>query len=120
MPELGGSGPDRLYEVTPQERVQRCTMEQLVDAVPCLPALDAPVPLLVEQLVTVLAEMEREEDVEMNRLEDRQVIAVPKISLDRVSKRCPRPRPRQGRPVGGSAYDHIVLFLAAADFRADH
>ena len=63
MPELGGSRPDRLHEVRPQEWVQRRTEEQLVDAVP----LDEPVPLVVEQLVTVLAEMEREEDVEMNR-----------------------------------------------------
>ena len=65
VPELGGTRPDRLVDVRPQELVQRRTVEQLVDAAPCLPALDAPVPLMVEQLVTVLAEMEKEEDAEI-------------------------------------------------------
>ena len=77
--ELGGTRPDRLVDVRPQERVQRRTVEQLVDAAPCLPALDAPVPLVVEQLVTVLAEMEREEDAEMNRLEDRILQRAPSL-----------------------------------------
>ena len=50
--------------------MHRRTVEQLVDAAPGLPALDAPVLLVVEQLVTVLAETEREEDAVMNQLED--------------------------------------------------
>ena len=52
--ELGGTRPDRLSDVRPQERVQRRTVEQLVVAAPGLPTLDAPVPLVVEQLVDVL------------------------------------------------------------------
>ena len=49
-----GSRPDRLAGVRPQEQVQRHTVDQTVDAVPGLPTLDVPVPLLVEQLVDVL------------------------------------------------------------------
>ena len=43
-----------LAGVRTQERVQRHTVEQIVDATPGLPMLDAPVPLMVEQLVDVL------------------------------------------------------------------
>ena len=51
----GGSRPDRMPTLSgPQERVQRHTVDQIVDAVPGLPTLDAPVPLMVEQLVDVL------------------------------------------------------------------
>ena len=38
----------------PQEQVQRHTVDQIVDAVPGLPTLDVPVPLMMEQLVDVL------------------------------------------------------------------
>ena len=71
--ELGGTQPDRLSNVRPQERVQRRTVEQLVVAAPGLPALDAPVPLVVEQLADVLTLVEakeREEDARMDQLED--------------------------------------------------
>ena len=43
----GGSRPDRLTEVRPQERVQRHTVEQIILA----PMLDVPVPLMEEQLL---------------------------------------------------------------------
>ena len=39
-PAAGGSRPDRLSDVGPQERVQRRTVEQTIDAVPSLPTLD--------------------------------------------------------------------------------
>ena len=45
--EPGGSRPDRLSEVTPQDRDLRRTGDQFVDAVPGLPALDVPVPQMV-------------------------------------------------------------------------
>ena len=45
--ELWGSRPDRLYEVRPQERVQRRTVQQIVDIAP-LPTLDDPAPLMGE------------------------------------------------------------------------
>ena len=53
VPELG-SWPDRLYEVRPQERVLRHIVEQTGDVAPGLPALDAPVPQMVDQLEDVL------------------------------------------------------------------
>ena len=71
--EPGGSRPDRLDGVRPQERVQRHTVEQIVDASPGLPMLDASVPLMVEQLVDVLAfveAVEQEEEARMNGSED--------------------------------------------------
>ena len=68
--EPGGSRPHRLAGVRPQERVQRHTVEQIVDSAPGLPTLDAPVPLMVEQLVEVL-----------------QVIDVPKIILEDIPPR---------------------------------
>ena len=52
--EPGGSRPDRLAGVRPQERVQRHTAEQIVDSSPGLPTPDALVPLIVEHLVDVL------------------------------------------------------------------
>ena len=53
VPVAGDSRPDRLLGVSgPQERVQRHTVEQILDAVS--PTLDVPVPLMGEQLVDVL------------------------------------------------------------------
>ena len=43
-----GTRPDRLVDVRPQERVQRRTVEQLVDAVSLVPLLDDPVPQTVD------------------------------------------------------------------------
>ena len=74
--ELGGTRPDRLSDVRPQERVQRHTVEHLTDLVrsaPKVQVLDAPAPLVVEQLADVLAlveKKEREEDARMDQLEN--------------------------------------------------
>ena len=54
VPELGGSRPDRFFEVRPQERVLRHTVEQTGDVAPGLPALDAPVPQTVDSVGEVL------------------------------------------------------------------
>ena len=51
--ELGGTRPDRMYEVRPQERDQRHTVEQIVDTVLFVPSLDVPVPQMENQLVDV-------------------------------------------------------------------
>ena len=52
VPAAGSSRPDRLLDVSgPQERVQRRTVEQIVDCVSEVPLLDAPVPQTVDQLV---------------------------------------------------------------------
>ena len=45
--DVGGARPDRLAGVRPQERVQRRTMEQIVDCVPVVPLLDVTVPQMV-------------------------------------------------------------------------
>ena len=70
--ELGGTRPDRLYEVRPQERVQRRTVEQIVDNTLFLPTFDIPVPQMENQLVEVCRLL----DV----LTPEQAIEVPKIS----------------------------------------
>ena len=53
VPAAGGSRPDRLPDVSgPQERVQRRTVQQIVDY-PSLPILDDPEPLMVGQVIEV-------------------------------------------------------------------
>ena len=54
VPELGGTRPDRLAGVRPQERALRHTVEQTVDSSPGLPTLDVPVLQMVDQRVDVL------------------------------------------------------------------
>ena len=77
--ELGGTRPDRLHEVRPQERVQRRTVEQNVDNSLFLPTLDVPVPQMENQLLEVC----RLFDVFIPE----QAIEVPKISSSRHSRR---------------------------------
>ena len=81
--------PTPLVEVRPQPGVLRHSGAHIVDFLPFVQILDDPVP-----------QMGREQVVEfMRKIDapalDELVIAVPKISLDRVSKRCPRPRTRR-------------------------
>ena len=70
--ELGGTRPDLLFEVRPQERDQRCTVEQIVDNTLTVPSLDVPVPQMENQLVEVCRQL----DI----LIPEQAIEVPKIS----------------------------------------
>ena len=72
VPGLGGSRPDRLHEVRPQEQVLRHTVEQLGDVAPGLPAVDVLVPQMVDKLEDVLKIV----DLFVPELE----IEVPKIS----------------------------------------
>ena len=76
-PPLQGSRPPCLG--VPHARVQRRTVQQVVDAVPLVPLLDDPVP----QMVDTVLEFFRALDLPVVE----QVIAVPKISTDRVSQR---------------------------------
>ena len=80
--EPGGARPDRLCEVRPKDRDLRRTVDQIVDAVPGLPALDVPVPQMVDQPLVLLAGF----DV----LVPEQVIEVPKIVLE-MSLTAPQP-----------------------------
>ena len=81
VPEFGGSRPGRLANVRPQERVPRRIVERIVDSVPVVPLLHAPVPQLVDSVVEVLKIFD-------NSLPDvEQVIEVPKIILHTVAQR---------------------------------
>ena len=81
-----GTRPDRLVGVRPQERVQRHTVEHIVDSAPVVPSLDAPVPLVAEQLVDVLS-LVAEYETEMDRLEDRILQGSPVSTADREAWR---------------------------------
>ena len=70
--ELGSTRPDRLYEVRPQDRVQRHTVEQIVDSPQVVPSLDVPVPQRENQLVEACRHLDLPIPV--------QAIEVPKIS----------------------------------------
>ena len=86
--EPGGSRPPCLGEPRgPQEKVQQCTVEQLADVVPMVQILDTPGLLGEDQVVEVLRML----DVPAFE----QVIAVPKISLDRVHQRSAVRRPQK-------------------------
>ena len=80
--EPGGVRLDRLFAVSgPQELIQRHTVDQIVDAFPGLPTLDALVPLMVEQLVDVLHFVDALVSVA------KQVNEVPKIILENIPSR---------------------------------
>ena len=83
--DTAGMRPGVLAEPRPQERVQRHTMEHIVDYVCCAPlvqTLDAPVPQKVEQLPDVLRFFDR------FATDPEQVIAVPKIYTEDVPVRA--------------------------------
>ena len=82
-PAAGGSRPDRLPEVRPQERVQRHTVDQIIAA----PLLDVPVPLMEEQL---LLDVFRPHDRQVPEL----VIDVPKIICEDIPTRSSVPEPQ--------------------------
>ena len=75
-----GAWPDRLFEVRPQERDQRHTVEQIVDNTLIVPSLDVPVPQMENQLVEVCPQL----DTGIPGL----AIEVPKISSP--SRQCRR------------------------------
>ena len=82
--ELGSTRPDRHYEVRPQDRVQRRTVEQIVDNTLIVPSLDA----LVLQVENRLVEVCRQLDTHIPEL----VIEVPKISSSSCHSRRRRVR----------------------------
>ena len=83
--DTAGMRPGDLAEPRPQERLQRHTMEHIVDYVcsaPTVQILDAPVPQMVEQLPDVLRFFDRLSTV------PEQVIEVPKILPEDVPFRA--------------------------------
>ena len=69
--------PPPLVEVRPQPKMLRHTAAHIEDIVPFVQILDVPVPQLGDQVVDLLRKIDAPALVE-------QVLAVPKISLDRV------------------------------------
>ena len=81
--DIEGAQPDRIATLSgPQARVQRHTVEQIVDAVPLVPLLDDPVPQTVEQLQDVLQFFDR-----LSAFSE-LVIEVPKIYTEDVPMRA--------------------------------
>ena len=80
------SGRRRCACRRPQEQVQRHTVDQFVDAVLRLPALDVSVPLMVEQLADVLSLIAQYEK-EMARIEDLILVGSPVSNADREAWR---------------------------------
>ena len=112
MGEAPSAGrPAPLLEVPPQERVQRRTVEQVVDPVPEVPsALHWSCRRVVEQLVDMLSPLDF-------RVAE-QVVDVPKICVS--TPRCSHSPPctAAGRTADGSADARCLFFLDAADFGA--
>ena len=75
-----GLRPGPVLDPRLQERVQRHTMEQMIEVTPYVQILDALVPQTGNQLLDVFRLLDTQIPVE-------QVIAVPKISLDRIPQR---------------------------------
>ena len=82
--ELGGTRPDQLFEVRPQERDQRRTVVQIVDSPQVVPSLDVPVPQMENQLVEVCRQL----DTPIPE----QAIEVPKIASSPLHSRRRRVR----------------------------
>ena len=78
---LPGMRPAPLLEVLPQVGVQRHTVEQRIEHTPYVQILDAPVPLMVEQLVDVLQLLDALVPVA------EQVFDVPKMFIERIPPR---------------------------------
>ena len=98
-----GAWPDRDFEVTPQERDQRRTVEQIVDNTLIVPSLDVPVPQLENQLVEVCQQL----DISYSGAGYRS--AQDLISMPSLQAPCAL-RGADGRTDGGSADDHILFF----------
>ena len=88
VPELGGSRPDRLTVVRPQERVPRHIVEQIVDSAPVVPLLHTSEPQMVDSVVEVRKILD-------NLLPDvEQVIEVPTILPHTVPQRSSLQEPQ--------------------------
>ena len=103
--------PTPLVEVRPQSEVRRHTVEQIIVTFVPVQVLDAPVPQMGTQLVEFMQKLDT--------ATPEQVIEVPKLSSSNSTAFCGSSS-AEGRTVGGSAYDHILLFSPEAECRADH
>ena len=104
VPEIGGSRPDRLADVRPQERVARRIVEQIVDSAPVLPLLHAPVPQTVDSVEEVLKILDKlVPDVE-------QVIEVPKSLQHTVPQRSSLQEPQMAEQLVAVPAIEFIVF----------
>ena len=130
VPELGGSRPDSLAGVRPQERVPRRIVEQIVDSAPVLPLLHDPdpVPQMVDSVEEVRCFFLKRWPVAAEQTwdcEDELVFEMPKILQHMASSRSSLPEPQtaeqlvavpvieriivaRGRGAGGVAWCHTA------------
>ena len=112
VPELGGSRPDRLSGVRPQERVPRRIVEQIVDSAPVLPLLHDPdpVPQMVDSVVEALRFFLTRWPVAAEQTwdcEDEQVIEMP------TSSRSSLPEPQTAERLVAVPGFEFVIFRRA-------
>ena len=130
VPELGGSRPDRLSGVRPQERVPRRIVEPIVDSAPVLPLLHDPdpVPQMVDSVEEVRCFFLKRWPVAAEQTwdcEDEVVFEMPKILQHMASSRSSLHEPQtaeqlvavpvieriivaRGRGAGGVAWCHTA------------
>ena len=99
VPELGGSRPDRLSGVRPQERVPRRIVEQIVDSAPVFPLLHDPdpVPQMLDSVEEVRCFFLQRWPVAAEQTwdcEDELVFEMPKILQHMASSRSSLPEPQ--------------------------
>ena len=109
VPELGGSRPDRLADVRPQERVPRRTVVQNVDLVPVVPLLHISEPQMVDSVVEVRKTLDSSlPDVE-------QVIEVPKIFLDVLPQRAVLREPQMAEQLVDVSMPETLVLVRGTD-----
>ena len=100
-----GTRPDRVADVRPQERVPRRIVEQIVDSVPVVPLLHAPVPQTLDSVVEVLKILDKSlPDVEQ------QVLEVPKILQHTVPQRSSLLEPQMAEQLVAVPVIEFIVF----------
>ena len=112
VPELGGSRPDRLSGVRPQERVPRRIVEQIVDSAPVLPLLHDPdpVPQMVDSVEEVRCSFLQLAAEETWDSEDELVFAMPKILHHTASSRSSLPEPQTAEQLVAVPGFQFIIF----------
>ena len=113
--ELGGSRPDRLSGVRPQERVPRRIVEQIVDSAPVLPLLHDPDPMpqMVDSVEEVRCFFHKRWPVAAEQTwdcEDELVFEVPMILQHTASSRSSLPEPQTAEQLVAVPGFEFVIF----------
>ena len=96
--------PGSVTDPRPQERVQRHTVERIIETFVPVPMLDVPVPLMVEQLVDVLQFFDTFLPVVAE-----QVIDVPKIIFEDIPTRTPLCEPQLVEQLAEVPTEHVFV-----------